>query len=146
MEQKSIRQLYQKIHLILFKKLGNDLKRVVHPRTATVVKLDGKRLNEDTLNGVSSYFSVYMVVLFVVFILLSFDTGIDPAQAIETNFSATISCLNNVGPGMALVGPSANYSCYSYFSKILLTIAMLLGRLEIYPLLLTLNISTWIKK
>ena len=132
--------------MILFKKLGNDLKRVVHPRTATVVKLDGKRLNEDTLNGVSSYFSVYMVIFFVVFILLSFDTGIDPAQAIETNFSATISCLNNVGPGMALVGPSANYGCYSYFSKILLTITMLLGRLEIYPLLLTLNISTWIKK
>ena len=47
---------------------------------------------------------------------------------------------------MALVGPSANYGCYSYFSKILLTITMLLGRLEIYPLLLTLNISTWIKK
>jgi len=132
--------------IILIKKIGNDLKRVVHPRTTTVVKFEGKKLDNDTLNGVSSYFSVYVIIFIVVFILLSLDSGIAKEFAIETNFSAALSCLNNIGPGFSLVGPMANYSLYSPFSKIILSITMLIGRLEIYPILLTLNIATWIKK
>lgn len=132
--------------IILIKKIGNDLKRVVHPRTTTVVKFEGKKLDNDTLNGVSSYFSVYVIIFIVVFILLSLDSGIAKEFAIETNLSAALSCLNNIGPGFSLVGPMANYSLYSPFSKIILSITMLIGRLEIYPILLTLNIATWIKK
>ena len=132
--------------IILFKKIGNDLKRVLHPRTTTVVKFEGKRLDDETLNGVTSYLTIYIFIFVIIFLLLSLDPNIPSTVAFETNFTATASCFNNIGPGLSLVGPMGNYAMYSPFSKILLSLAMLLGRLEIYPLLLTLNISTWIKK
>ena len=132
--------------MILVKKIINDLKCVIHPRTARVVKFEGKRLDEETLNGVSSYLTVYVFIFLCIFLLLSLDTGIDPTYAMETNFSAAASCFNNIGPGFALVGPMESYAIYSPFSKIILSVAMLLGRLEIYPILVALNVTTWIKK
>ena len=63
-----------------------------------------------------------------------------------TNFSAAAACFNNIGPGFGLVGPMASYADYSVFSKLILSFAMLLGRLEIFPLLLALSPTTWIKK
>ena len=132
--------------IIVVKKIGNDLKKVLHPRTANIVKFEGKRLDDATLNGVSSYTLVYIVLFFAIFFLLSFDTGIPTNVAMETNFTAAAACFNNVGPGLSLVGPMGSDACYSPISKIILTIAMLLGRLEIYPLLLTLTPTTWIKK
>jgi len=132
--------------MIIFKKLKKDLKRVLHPRTMTVVKFEGKRLDDETINGVSSYLTIYVIIFFIILLLLSFDPNIPTALAFETNFSAAASCFNNIGPGLAYVGPMANYAIYTPFSKIILTLAMLLGRLEIYPLLLTLSISTWVKK
>jgi len=132
--------------IILFKKIGNDLKRTLHPNTMTVVKFEGKKVDESTINGVASYTAIYALLILVVFFLLSLDPGINPATAIETNFSATVACINNIGPGLGEIGPMSSYAVYSPFSKIVLSIAMLLGRLEIYPLLLTLNPMTWIKK
>ncbi len=132
--------------MILVKKMANDLKKVLHPRNANVVKFEGKRLDEETLNGVSSYFAVYVLLFVLIFILLSFDTNIQGVTAFETNFSAAASCFNNIGPGLAQVGPLESFAIYSPFSKIVLSIAMLLGRLEIYPILLTLNPSVWIKR
>ena len=132
--------------MILFKKIVNDLKRTLHPRTSTVVKFEGRRLDESTINGVTSYTTIYFIVLLIVFLLLSLDGGVTNELAIETNFSAAVSCFNNIGPGLSAVGPMANYTVYSPFSKIVLSLAMLLGRLEIYPILLTLNVATWIKR
>ncbi len=132
--------------IILIKKIGNNLKKVIHPRTATVVKFEGKRLDEDTLNGVSSYFDIYVIIFIIVFLLLSLDTGVISITAIETNLASALSCLNNIGPGLAMTGPTGSYAGYSYFSKIVLSLTMLIGRLEIYPILLTLNIATWIKR
>ena len=65
---------------------------------------------------------------------------------IESNFSAAVSCFNNIGPGFGLVGPASNFAAYSGFSKIVLSFAMLLGRLELFPIIITLAPSTWIKK
>ena len=132
--------------MILFKKIVNDLRKTLHPRTSTVVKFEGRRLDESTINGVTSYTTIYFIVLLIVFLLLSLDGGIANELAIETNFSAAVSCFNNIGPGLSAVGPMANYAVYSPFSKVVLSLAMLLGRLEIYPILLTLNIGTWIKR
>lgn len=132
--------------IIIFKKIGNDLKKVLHPRTANVIKFEGKRLDDNTINSVTSYTLIYMVVFLTVFLLLSFDGGIPADCAFETNFTAALSCFNNIGPGLSLVGPAGSYDVYSYFSKIVLTFAMLLGRLEIYPMLLTISPSTWIKR
>jgi trk system potassium uptake protein TrkH len=77
----------------------------------------------------------------MIFLLLSIDKF-----DIETNFSATVACFNNIGPGLGAVGPAGNFSEYSVFSKLILTAAMLLGRLEIFPLLLCFSPATWLKK
>ena len=77
----------------------------------------------------------------LILLFLSFE-GLD----FITNFTAMAACFNNVGPGLNLVGPLSNFACYSSASKVLLSIAMLLGRLEIFPLLLALSPSTWMKK
>jgi len=132
--------------IILLKKVANDFKRVVHPRTATVVKFEGKRLDNETLNGVSSYFSIYVIIFIAVFLLLSADPNIPSDTAIETNLASVLACLNNIGPALEAAGPTANYDVYSPLSKIILTITMLIGRLEIYPVLLVLNPNTWIKR
>ena len=132
--------------IILFKKIINDLRKVIHPRTATVVKFEGRRLDEGTINGVTTYTTIYFIITLAVFLLLSFDIGIPKEYAIETNLSATLACFNNIGPGLSLVGPNVSYSVYSPFSKIVLSLSMLLGRLEIYPILIALNITTWLKK
>lgn len=137
---------------IIFKKMANDLRKVLHPRTASVVKFEGKVLEKETISSIMSYLGIYVVIMAITTLLLSFDTQMQSVcqsanmSAFETNFTAMLACFNNIGPGMAVVGPVGNFADYSWFSKIVLTIVMLLGRLEIYPLLLTLNPTTWIKK
>lgn len=128
--------------VILLKKVGNEFKRVLHPRSANIVKFEGKRLDESTISGVQSYFTIYIVVFVTAFLLVSFDT----TYGFETDFTAVASCFNNIGPGLGAVGPTGSFAGYSPFAKIILSIAMLLGRLEIYPLLLALSPNTWIKK
>ena len=127
--------------VILGKSINRELKRVLHPRNSSVIKFNGKRVDETTVNGVLSYLAIYIACVVVIFLLISFEPF-----TLETNLSATVACFNNVGPGLGGVGPTCNYGGYSLFSKIVLTFAMLLGRLEVYPLLLTLLPSTWIKK
>jgi trk system potassium uptake protein TrkH len=127
--------------ILVTKNIKRDLKKVLHPRSASVIKFNGKRVEESTVTGVNGYLAIYIVCIAVITLLLSFE-----AFNFETNFTAAVSCFNNVGPGFSLVGPTCNYSIYTPFSKIVLTFAMLLGRLEIYPILLTLLPTTWIKK
>lgn len=135
--------------VIIFKSISNNLKKVLHPRTTTTIKLDGKKLEEDTIKGVSAYLDIYIIIFFIIFLLLAldpFNTAIAGENAILTHFSSTAACINNIGPGLSIVGPMSSYAVYSPLSKIILIFAMLLGRLEIYPILLTINIFTWIKK
>ncbi len=127
--------------IIIVKRVKNELRRVLHPRTYTLVKLDGKRVDDTTLHSVSTYMFLYMFIIAGTLFLLSFN-GLD----FETNVSAAVSCFNNVGPGFAKIGPALNYTVYSPFSKIILSVAMLLGRLEIYPILLTFSFATWTNK
>ncbi len=127
--------------IILFKTVRMEIKRMLHPRSVSVVRFEGKPLEEDTYRSVSFYFVLYMLCLFVVFLLLC----LEPFD-LETNFTAAVSCFNNVGPGLASVGPMANYASYSPFAKLLLSFAMLFGRLEIFPLIIALSPATWSKK
>lgn len=128
--------------VILFKSLVGRLRRVLHPRTVTVVKMEGKRIDDDTLSGVHSYLALCTLSTVLVFLLLSLEK--DSVFTIETNLSAAITCFNNIGPLFSLT--LSSFSAYSGFSKFVLSVAMLLGRLEIYPLLLTCLPSTWLKK
>lgn len=127
--------------LIMAKTVINDIRQQLHPRSVTSLKIDGKPVDKNTIQRVSTYFLLYIFIIVAVFLLISFEPF-----GFETNLSAAVSCFNNVGPGFAVVGPAGNYSAYSDFSTIILSIAMLLGRLEIFPLILAFNPSNWVNK
>jgi len=133
--------LKQSRAIMLVKTVGREFKRMLHPRSVSSVRFEGKPVDEATLGSVSTYFAVYMICLFAVFLLISPEPF-----GFETNLSAAVACFNNVGPGFGLVGPVGSYSAYSGFSKLVLSLAMLLGRLEIFPLILALSPGSWIKK
>lgn len=127
--------------IMLFKVVKREFYKMVHPRSVNRIKFEGKTVEEKTLYGLGAYLSIYVFCLLLIFLLLSFE----PFD-LEVNLSAAISCFNNIGPALGIAGPMGNYSAFSDFSKILLSFAMLLGRLEIYPLLLTLIPANWSKK
>jgi len=127
--------------VLLVKSVFRELKKILHPRSVKLVKVEGKRVDEQTLSSVTTYFAVYMMCILGIFLLLSIESF-----SLETNFSATLACFNNIGPGLAGVGPASSYGAYSDFSKVLLSLAMLLGRLEIFPLILGLNPFVWKKR
>lgn len=127
--------------ILLGKMIRREIRHMLHPRSVGVVKFEGKRVDDQTLRSVSAYFAIYMVISAVIFLLLCFD-GFD----MTTNLTAMIACFNNIGPGLGQVGPMYSYAAFSDFSTIVLSIAMLLGRLEIFPLLFALSPSTWTKR
>ncbi len=127
--------------VLLFKIIGRELKKCVHPRSVAAVRFEGKSTDEHMLSSVTAYLAIYVVVFLTLFLILCTE----PFD-FETNFSAVTACFNNVGPGFGAVGPSLSYADYSVFSKIALSFAMLLGRLEIFPLILAFSPATWSKK
>ncbi|MBE6571018.1 MAG: TrkH family potassium uptake protein [Ruminococcaceae bacterium] len=129
--------------LLIFKVIGREIKQSLHPRSVNTVRLEGKTVEEKTAIGVCVYFAVYMLCVLVTFIILTLDPV---AAGFETNFTASVTCFNNVGPGFAKVGPMGGFSFYSPFSKVILSFAMLFGRLEIYPILLAFFPATWTKR
>ena len=114
----------------LFQIGRNELRHSLNPRRVSAVRLNGRTLNAKEQQGILSYLVLYLGVIIVTFILISFEP-----MGFETNFSSAISCVNNIGPGFDLTGPAGSYAAYSAFSKVVLSFAMLMGRLEIYPLL-----------
>ncbi len=127
--------------IILFKLIKKEFKHMLHPRSVSGVKFEGKQVEDSTLRGVSNYFAIYILCFVAVFIILCFE----PFD-LETNITASAACFNNIGPGLAGVGPASNYSEYSAVAKLVLSFAMLLGRLEIFPLIIALSPRTWGKK
>ncbi len=116
--------------IIFFKAARQDLNKMLHTHAVTTIRFEGKPLDEKTLQGVHNYFNVYMLLVMLSTVLVSLD-GFD----LITTFTAVITCLNNVGPGMELVGPMGNFSQFSDPVKYLLSFDMLAGRLELYPML-----------
>ena len=127
--------------VMLIKMIKQELRRVIHPRSVTAVRFEGKALDSATLSSVSSYLAIYLVFFIGTLLLISFDS-----LSFESNFTATLSCINNIGPIFSQTNPLISFDDYGLFSKIVLSLAMLLGRLEIYPLLIALIPSTWTKK
>lgn len=116
--------------MVMMRNAKNDLRRAVHPRTVKKVSLNGKTLDDATTAGICTYFVLYCAIIFVTFLLLA----LEPTQ-FETDISVAIACVGNIGPAFGEAGPMAGYAMYSDFATIVLSFAMLLGRLEIYPLL-----------
>ncbi len=127
--------------MLLFKSMKREIKKMLHPRSIGSVSFEGKRLDDATIGSVNNYLVVYVACLVVLTLLLGFEP-----LGFETNISAAVTCFNNVGPGFAAIGPYSNFSCYSPFSQVILSFAMLLGRLEIYPMLFIFSPSVWSKK
>lgn len=127
--------------MILVKSVKREIIKIANPREITRIRVDGKSVEERLSSGVSVYLTVYVFIVLCSIILISID-GFD----FETTVTAVLSCFNNIGPGLGMVGPTGNFSSFSDFSKIILSMDMLLGRLEIFPLLLLMTPSVWIKK
>ena len=125
--------------MILFKSSIAELRRISRPRNIVRVQMDGERVKDETVQATSQFAVLYFMLLLIFSLLLSLD-GIDFATA----FTASLSCLSNVGPGMTeIIGPAGGFAFFSIRSKLLLTLAMLIGRLEIYPILLLFLPRTW---
>ena len=126
--------------VILFKLILTEIKRMLHPRAVTSVKFEGKAVDKQTLHSVAIYFAVYVFCVIAAFLAISFEPF-----GFESNFSAVLATFNNIGPGFGAVGPTGSFAEYTGFSKIVFSFAMLLGRLEIFPLIIALSPSTWKK-
>ena len=124
--------------LLLVKMSRREIARVVHPNSVQTIKLNGKTVKESTLSAIALYFFIYIVLVAVAVALVCLD-GID----LTTSSSAVFSAMGNIGPGLGLAGPAGSFDIFSSASKIVLSICMLLGRLEIYPLLVFLMPSFW---
>lgn len=127
--------------LLLMKSIRRTIRKALHPRRVQPVYMDGRAVSEEVCDNVNAYLAIYCVILVLSFAIISVD-----GFSIGTNFSAVASCFNNIGPGFELVGATQNFSIYSNLSKIILSLDMLLGRLEIFPLLLLLSPDTWSRR
>ena len=126
--------------VLIFKMIKKELRHMLHPRSVSSVKFEGKKVDGITQNSVYSYFTIFMVSFFAVLLVLSFEDF-----DFLTNFTAVSACINNIGPGLGLVGPAGSFAGFGELSKLALSFAMLLGRLEIYPLLFLFTPSVWMK-
>ena len=124
--------------LLLLKGVRRNIRRMLNPRRMEVVRNNGNVVSETVLDNTNAYLSAYVVILFLVFLVISLD-----GFSVGTNFSAVLCTFNNIGPGLEAVGPTCNFSAYSNLSKLVLSWAMLAGRLEIFPMLVLFSRNTW---
>ena len=124
--------------IIMFKALKREALRILHPQAARVIKLDNVPVQEEVIHGTGTFIVVYSAITVLSVLLVSLD-GYD----VETSATAVAACINNIGPGLGRVSPIGNFSIFSDFSKIVLFIDMLIGRLEIYPMLVLISPAIW---
>ena len=120
---------------------------MVRPRKVETVYMDKKPLADSAVESVSGYLVIYLIVFFASALLISIYNPNMTEMSLQTSFSASLTCINNVGPGLTkVIGPSGNFSQFSNFSKFILTIEMIAGRLELFPIILLFSPSTWRKR
>lgn len=127
--------------MIMFKSAVKNVREIFSPHSVNNIKIDGKLVESDTVNATTGYILIYVMVFAVSVLLVALNN-----LSVEETVSAVTTCFNNVGPGFGSLGPSGNFSAISDFSKIVLSVDMLLGRLELFPILLLLVPSVWRKK
>lgn len=126
--------------VILFKTLKKEIQQIIHPRSIKIIRFEGKPVEHNVLRSINTYFAAYMLIFIVSFVIVclnNFD--------LITNFTAVAATLNNVGPGLQLVGPTGHFGDFNVLSKLVLIFDMLAGRLELFPLLLLMMPSSWRK-
>ena len=124
--------------LIMFKSVKQEIRRMLHPKSVTIVQINGRKISRDTMHSVYIYFICYILILMGSVFLVAFNN-----YDFTTTFSAVLTTLNNVGPGLSQIGPVENFYDFSALSKIVFCLDMLVGRLEIFPYLLLLSPDLW---
>lgn len=123
---------------LVFKQMLCDLRQMLRPHTVVKVRLNGKSVDSRVMKSITSYFSVYIMLIVASVFLI----GLDKFDT-TTSFTAVLTCINNIGPGLEAVGPTGNFADFSVFSKLVLIFDMLAGRLELFPILLLFSPNTW---
>lgn len=126
--------------MILAKSIIKEAKIAVHPKSTHKIKMNGRIIEHETVRSINVFYAAYFMIFIVSLLIISFDNF-----DFTTNFTAIAATINNIGPGMAKVGPTANFSIYSPLSKLVMTFDMLVGRLEIFPVMVLLSPYTWKK-
>ena len=126
--------------MLLFKSAASQVRRIIHPNEIRVVSVGKKAVSNETIRSVNAFIVVYVFIYALSTLLLSID-----APSFEVAFVSVAATINNVGPGLSAVGPAGNFAFYSAFSKIVIILDMLVGRLEIFPILVLFMPSTWKK-
>lgn len=123
---------------MLFKVMVREVRQTIHPKSVNTVKMDGRPVSDSVISGVLSFFAAYMLILMTATLIVSLD-----GYSFETTFTAVVATLSNIGPGLGMVGPTGSFAFFSPMSKIVLTLCMLIGRLEIFPILMLAAPSAW---
>ena len=126
--------------MIIVKSIYKEIKHMMHPKSINIVRINGKKLRNETIHSVYIYLLAYVVLIIGSVLVVSLD-NFDFA----TTFSAVITTINNIGPGIEMVGPMGGFSAFSPLSKLVFCLDMLAGRLEIFPFLMLLSL-VWRKK
>ena len=124
--------------LVLLRAVRREIHRIIHPNQVEVVKLDGKVMDEETLHTITTFVGCYLLVLLGAALIISLDGG-----SFAVSFSSALTCISNVGPGLEAVGPSGNFAAFSALSKLTMSFTMIIGRLEIFPILVLFSRSAW---
>jgi len=127
--------------LILIKSIRKELAGIAHPKQISKIRLNGHSIPNETVRSTNAFMAIYMILLALSVLLISVD-----GQSFTTNVTAVIATVNNIGPGLELVGPTGNFSFFSDFSKLILSFDMLAGRLELLPMLVLFSPSCWRKR
>lgn len=117
--------------IILLKAMMAEVRHIITPKAINPVRIDGKPIDKETLNSTRIYAAAYLILICLFTWILSLD-----GKDLTTNVTAVLSCFNNIGPGLGSVGPMNNFGIYSDWAQVLLSLCMLTGRLEIFPMLL----------
>lgn len=124
--------------VIYFKQIGKQLAFLIHPRSVKTLRMDGKKIEHNTIRVVNTYIIVYIAIFVLSMLILTLDDF-----ELTTTFTAVAATFNNIGPGLGQVGPAGNFAEFSVLSKLVMIFDMLAGRLEIFPLLVLLTPATW---
>ena len=124
--------------ILSFKSVGREMRRMTHNRSVSALRFEGKPVREETIGGVNLFLVLYTFIICASTLLISID-GFD----FTTTLTASIATISNIGPGLGLIGPMGNFAEFSWFSKLVLSFNMLVGRLEIFPLIMIFSPSIW---
>lgn len=124
--------------LILVKAVHRELHGIIHPRSVKVIKLDGRAVEERTLRSVLIFVGCYLLTILAAALVISLD-----GVSFSVSFSAALTCVSNVGPGLEVIGPAGSFAAFSPLSKLVMSLCMLIGRLEFFPILILFSPSAW---